>query len=113
LSEQSEGDTLDAIGKSFAVSDGNQPIAISPTHHDRWEAGDFVRTLQERAALAAPVDDVANGSAERTRRSSFRVDRTELGDVRVVAQPAKRQACSVSHEGLPEALHGQRERSEP
>ena len=111
--EQSEDGTLDAICESFAVSGGNQPVAVSPTHQDRWETRDFVSTLQEQAALATPVDDVANASSERTRRSFFGVDRTELGDLRVGAQPAKRQACSVSHEGLPEALDGEGERSEP
>jgi hypothetical protein len=83
--EQSEDGTLDAICESFAVSDGNQPVAISPAHQDRWETRDFVSALQEQAALAAPIDDVANGSSERPRRSLFGVERAELGDVRVVA----------------------------
>jgi len=60
----------------------------------RRSIGTSLRDLE--TALTAPIDDVANGLGERTRRSPFGVDRAELGDIRVVAQPAKRQACSVS-----------------
>jgi len=81
--EYSEDGTLDSICESFAVSDGNQPVAVSPAHQDRRKSSDFVSALHEQTALAPPVDDVANASSERPRRSLFGVDRAELGDFRL------------------------------
>ena len=64
---------LEDRAERFTVPDRNDAVLLSPEERDGRQRLDSLRTLEEVASLTAPVDDVSNGSCERSCRAGCRV----------------------------------------